>query len=172
MEDDSGGVEQTIRVGVVCVLRCGHDHLLLEITDPGTGGKFFIPAGGEVKFSELARDAAIRTVEDDIGVKVETATLLGVLESRIMFEKAPQHEVMFCFGTDIDIATKNSITPESIKARGRTVGIRWLNRTDIKQFDGIIVPEGLANLILTPINDPKVPKPASMTGQETSAEIY
>lgn len=172
MEQDSGGREKTIRVGVVCVLRCEHDHLLLEVTDPGSGGKFFIPAGGEVNFSELARDAVIRTVEEDIGVKVETPTLLGVLESRIMFDGTPQHEIMFCFGTDVDIVTKNSITPESIKAKGRTVGIRWLSRSDIKEFDGVIVPEGLADLILTPINDPKVPKPASVTGQETSAEIY
>jgi ADP-ribose pyrophosphatase YjhB (NUDIX family) len=161
--------ERTIRVGVVCVLRCGHDHLLLEVTDPGSGGRFLIPSGGEVKFSELAAEAVIRAVKEDIGVTVDDPALLGVLESRIMFNNEPQHEVMFCFGSDIDLATKSAITPEAINAKGRSVGMRWLNRADLKQFDDIIVPSGLADLILTPINDPKVPKPASVTGQETSA---
>ena len=86
-----------------------------------------------------------------------------------MFGGSPQHEIMFCFGSDIDVVAKSSITPDSIKARGRTVGLRWFNRSDLKKFDDIIVPSGLAELILTPISDPKVPKPSSMTGQETSA---
>jgi len=149
--------ENIIRVGVVCVLRCDQYHLFLDVADPGSGGHFLIPPGGEVRFDELAKDAVVRAVEEDIGVEVNEPTQLGVLESRIIFNGELQHEVMFCFGSDIDIETKGGITAASLRTRGRTAGLRWLNLSEVKRFDEAIVPAGLADLILTPINDPKVP---------------
>jgi 8-oxo-dGTP diphosphatase len=66
-------------VAVLCILRSGDEVLLLRRTKALHYGKY-VPLGGKVDPHESAREAALREVHEEAGIRLDGLTFCGILQ--------------------------------------------------------------------------------------------
>ena len=66
-------------VAVLCILRSGNELLLLRRTKALHYGKY-VPLGGKVDPHESAREAALREVHEEAGIRLDALTFCGILQ--------------------------------------------------------------------------------------------
>jgi len=95
-------VTPRIAVKALALIRRPSDGALLvgEAADPATGLVFHRSLGGHVEFGELASEAVVRELMEELGMQVRVGELLGVLQNRFEFDGAPGHEIAFVLATD------------------------------------------------------------------------
>jgi ADP-ribose pyrophosphatase YjhB (NUDIX family) len=54
--------------------------------------------GGHVEFGELAAQAVVREIAEELHVELDDVAFLGVLENVFRYAGAPGHEVVFVYG--------------------------------------------------------------------------
>lgn len=86
----------------LALIRRPSDGALLvgEAADPATGLVFHRSLGGHVEFGELASEAVVRELMEELGMDVRVGELLGVIENRFEFDGTPGHEIVFVLAAD------------------------------------------------------------------------
>jgi ADP-ribose pyrophosphatase YjhB (NUDIX family) len=119
--------------------------LVSEATDPA-GRRFHRPLGGHVEFGEYALDTLHREIREEIGQRLASARLLGVLENLFSWGEAAAHEVIFVFtATFADPAAyeiKEQLILDQSDERSRVI---W---RDVDAATPPLYPSGLADLIV------------------------
>ena len=139
---------RTIRSIAICVFRHGDQILVVRDTKPGTADLFFRPFGGGIEFGELAADAIVREIAEELGEAIEAPKLLGVLESRFRLGGRDHHEHVFVF----DAVFRNRELYDRARILGKEgcgaeLRGEWL-RTSTCASDSIpLYPEGLLALL-------------------------
>ena len=86
-----------IRAMAVCAFWRGDAVLAQEGQDPTTGAIYYRLPGGGIEFGELAQDAAIREIREELEADTVGVQSLGVLENIFDFDGAAYHEIIFVF---------------------------------------------------------------------------
>lgn len=87
--------EPSIRPISIGVVRRGGDLLVCKGVDDGV--EFFRPLGGGIEFGESAEAALRREFAEELAAELAEVRLLGVLESRFLYNGVPGHEIVFAF---------------------------------------------------------------------------
>ena len=133
-------------VKCLCVITHDAGYLFAVGTDPVGPRTYFVPVGGGIEFGELATDAAVREVYEEIGVVIEKPRLLGVLENIFTWNGAANHEVVFCF---IDQVASRDVVPfEGRESDGKSIPLRWLTEEELRSSPIPVYPDGILDLIL------------------------
>lgn len=101
------------------------------------------PLGGSVEFGELAREAACREIQEELGCGLTSVALLAVLENRFVLDGEPGHEIDFVFRgelTDASLYRRESIP---ILDHPSVHALWWSPATHSSR----LVPDGLAELL-------------------------
>ena len=85
------------RIKSVCLIKAKHEILFSIGTVPESDFIFLIPIGGGVEFQELAIKAAIREVNEELGVEIQNPVLIEVFENIFNFNGEEGHEIIFCY---------------------------------------------------------------------------
>ncbi len=93
--------KRRIRVLALAVVRRGDDLLVQHGRDQELGQDFCRPLGGAVDPGELAADAVVRELREELAVDLVDVRRLSVVESIFTLSGRPGHEVVFLFGARI-----------------------------------------------------------------------
>jgi ADP-ribose pyrophosphatase YjhB (NUDIX family) len=148
MEISSSGRFQ--RLKAVCVITHGGEYLFSVGVDPLDQRTFLVPVGGGIEFAELALSAALREVQEEIGVDVEAPRLLGVLENIFTYNGETEHEVAFCYIGRV--RSMDDVPTEGVESDGMSFPLRWLSEGELRSPDILVYPEGILDLILNDLN--------------------
>ncbi|MFH0713306.1 MAG: NUDIX domain-containing protein [Candidatus Micrarchaeota archaeon] len=86
---------QKIMEGVLCVVTCGSEILLIKRAKPPYVGLYSLP-GGKIEFAEHPSKAALREVKEETGLDCKFEKLLGVLSEVLTNEKnEKKHFLMY-----------------------------------------------------------------------------
>ena len=133
-----------VRVKAYCVLfNPEHTHHLVCVgRDPRDGTIVHRLLGGHVEFGEYAIDAAVREIEEEVGVEIPTPSLLAVVENIFEFHGMWGHEVIFVYHAEL--AHPLPIPPEGghIDDDGVVVACVWRPLADDDEC--VLHPEGLS----------------------------
>ena len=134
-----------IRVLSLCVFR--HDGRILvgRGYDVSKSEHFLRPIGGEVEFGESSEAALIREVREELGLEIQNATLLGVLENVFSYDGQPGHEVVFVY--DAHFADAAAYAREEIPLNEDVWdGVaRWIDLATLP--DEPLYPQGVLELL-------------------------
>lgn len=86
--------------------------------------------GGGIEFGERRRDAAIREVEEELGVRLETVTEVGVTESIFEVDGEPRHEIVFVYWAYLPEGIVNKQGGTFAEADGCPLHVIWRDVTD------------------------------------------
>lgn len=141
-------MSKSIRVKAVCLCRHDRKILLAEGYDPTKDEHYLMPIGGGVEFGELAEQAAIREVREEIGADVFGLRLLGVSENRFMFDGVPGHEVVFVFeGKLEDSELMNREYFKGIETNGVEFTVRWVREDYVINGSIPVYPDGILSML-------------------------
>lgn len=118
--------------------------LVSGATDSVKGERFYRAIGGGIEFGETADVALRREFEEELGVVLEKAQLLGVLENIFEFEGVAGHEIVHVF--DVTAKELDVIPIDAdlhVLDEGSLVG--WKRISD---FDRPLYPTGALQMIL------------------------
>jgi ADP-ribose pyrophosphatase YjhB (NUDIX family) len=99
----------------MAVIRRPRDNALLVSAAAGSR-PFHRPLGGHVEFGEYAVDTVDREFGEEIGQRLTSVRLLGVLENIFQWQGATQHEVVFVFRADFADPAAYEIEKQPIRA--------------------------------------------------------
>ena len=113
--------------------------------DSSSGERFERPLGGGIEFGELAEEALVREIREELEREIVDVRLLGVLENRFTFDGRQRHEVLFVFDARfVDEAIYAQDQIMGVEADGSLIEARW--RT-LGADDVALYPQGLENLL-------------------------
>lgn len=143
-----------MRPTALCVLSRDGEILVGEGYDPVSGTTFLRPPGGEIEFGELAGDAVVREVREELGIDLVDVRRLGVLEEIYTHRGATGHEVAFVFdgrSADATVYDRDELTVrEELGASTRAV---WASPRALRGDDRTVVPPGLLDLFEADASD-------------------
>jgi len=117
-----------IVVGVGVFIRDNDKVLLIRRSrDPGKG-KWAIP-GGRLRFGEKVKDAAIREIEEETGLKIEITKLIDVVDvfTRDSKGKLKEHFVIVDF--------EGRVIGGELRASSDALEARWVNKSLIHEYE-------------------------------------
>ncbi|MCR8671881.1 NUDIX domain-containing protein [Agrococcus sp. HG114] len=133
---------ERIRAIAIAAIRRADGALLVTSTvDPATGRTLVRPPGGGIDPGELAADAVVRELHEELGLEVAGPRLLGVLESIVGFAGRARHEHMFVFAVEV---AADASWPSTTDA-GHPVW--WLEPARFADAEIDLVPVGLVGLL-------------------------
>jgi 8-oxo-dGTP pyrophosphatase MutT (NUDIX family) len=133
---------ERIRPIAIAVVRDAKGALLVtSAVDPTTGRTFARPPGGGIDPGELAADAVVRELQEELGVDAAAPRLLGVLEHRFAFGGRAGHEHVFVFAVEMPADASLPSTTDA----GHPVW--WLPAARFTAAELDLVPAGLLELL-------------------------
>lgn len=117
-----------IVVGVGVVITKDDKILLIRRSREPARGKWAIP-GGRVRFGEKLRDAAIREIEEETGLKIEITKLIDVVE---IFTKKSNGDIKEHF---IIVDYEGKIIGGELKASSDALEAKWIDKSEIHNYD-------------------------------------
>ena len=127
----------------MAVIRRPRDGALL-VSEPADGS-FQRPLGGHVEFGEYALDTSHREFGEEIGQRLTSVRLLGVLENIFPWQGGTEHEVVFIFSAALaDPAAyeiEEQVIADDTDPKGRVL---WRAPGTVRPP---LYPAGLAELI-------------------------
>ena len=116
---------------------CRKDGALL-VCQPAKGGRCYLP-GGHIEFAETARQALVREIQEEMGLRATAGAFLGVTENTFT-QKGEQHcEINLMFALDIP-----DITPETNPpATESWIAFRWVPCTPEALREANLLPAHL-----------------------------
>ncbi|MCA9001717.1 MAG: NUDIX domain-containing protein [Planctomycetes bacterium] len=140
---------KSIRAIAICVFRRGGRILAFRSGQPGTTEEFFRPFGGGLEFGELAEEAIVREIHEELGESIVKVERLGVLESRFDYSGQPQHELLFVFDAEFrNSALYGQGTLVGKESNGKELIGEWVDLHEVHNGPIPLYPEGLRELIL------------------------
>ena len=118
-----------------------------------TGGEpSYRPLGGAVDFGELAADAAVREMREELGAEITDVRLLGVLENIYVKNEKDWHEIVFMFEARfVDASLEAAERLVGMEADGDRIEAIWLDVS--KPPDLPLYPDGLLELLRARLPD-------------------
>lgn len=123
--------------------------LALEGRDETRGLDFLRAIGGGIEFGETAVEALHREFMEELAVRLDATTPLGVFENIFTYEGTPGHEIAHVFAVT---SAELDAVPLDAELRILDQGspVRWVPIADIRSGARILfptgAPEGLATL--------------------------
>lgn len=110
--------------------------------------KYYFFPGGHVEFGESAEDALIRELKEELDIKVERVSFMGVVENiyRDKNDNDIHHEINFTFLIQAKEAKDKSLENH--------IDFIWMDDTVFKKEE--ILPVSLKEAVLKQINDGKI----------------
>ena len=134
-----------IRVLAICVFRDRRRILVARGFDVAKSQHFLRPIGGEVEFTESSEDALAREVEEELGLRMQGATRLGVLENVFEYDGNPGHEVVFVYDAQFVDPSVYARTELPLKEEAWDGAARWVDLDALPAEP--LYPEGLLELL-------------------------
>jgi 8-oxo-dGTP pyrophosphatase MutT (NUDIX family) len=123
-------------------------HLLaLSGTDRTRGLDFLRAIGGGIEFGERADDALRREFMEELGVKLESAELLGVRENIFTYEGEPGHEFAHIYAVS---SVELDAVPLDAELHVLDEGspVRWVPISEIRDGARVLFPDGATELLI------------------------
>lgn len=140
-----------IRPIAICLFRNGNRILVSEGFDTVEQSYFYRPLGGGIEYGESSETAIMREIREELSVEIENVELLGVLESIFIYQGEQGHEIVFVF--DAELSDKSLYELDEFEGYEQEANVgfkaKWKSLEDIEKNGGRLVPENLANLLLT-----------------------
>ena len=138
----------TIRAKAVCLVRNGTKILLAEGYDPCKNQRYVIPVGGGIEFFESAKDAAVREVFEEIGVRVKNPRLLGISENMFTFDGQPGHEIVLVFAAEFhDVSHYEVAQFAGRESNDEPFVAQWYEESALKAGEIPFYPDGIVGMI-------------------------
>lgn len=134
------------RIKSICLIKRENEILFSVGSDPKRNITFLIPIGGGVEFQELASTAAVREVNEELGVEIQNPILIEIFENIFCWNGIEGHEIIFCFLAEVE--DKNLVPQYGIESNGHNFELRWLDRNAIERLDIPIYPDGLTDILI------------------------
>lgn len=117
-----------IVVGVGVFIKENDKVLLVKRSREPGKGKWAIP-GGRLRFGEKIRDAAIREIEEETGLKVEITKLIDVVDVFIKDShgRLKEHFVIIDF--------EGKVVGGELRASSDALEARWVDKSNIHNYD-------------------------------------
>lgn len=131
-----------------CILRWQDRFLLSEGYDPVKDEHFLRPLGGSIEFGEFSESAVVRELKEEIGADLENVLLLGVLESRFVFDGKPGHEIVFVY--EAGLVDQQRYSEDSffgVESDGKPFPVRWISREELQGGQRPLYPHGLLAML-------------------------
>ncbi|MDQ0726177.1 NUDIX domain-containing protein [Microbacterium sp. W4I20] len=124
-------------------------HLLaLEGFDPSRELAFLRAIGGGIEFGEPAEVALRREFMEELGVVLESASLLGIRENIFTYEGEPGHEIAHIFA--VRSAELDSVPLDAeLHVLDEGSPVRWVPIDDIGSGRRTLFPDGAPELLAT-----------------------
>lgn len=131
-----------------CILRWQDRFLLSEGHDPAKDEHFLRPLGGSIEFGESSAAAVVRELKEEIGADLENVRLLGVLESRFVFDGKPGHEIVFVYEAGlVDQQRYSQDSFVGVESDGKPFPVRWVSREELVAGRQPLYPHGLLAML-------------------------
>ncbi len=110
------------------------------------GGPAYRPLGGAVDHGELAEDAVVREVQEEIGEEITDVRLLGVLENIYAKDDKDWHEIVFMFEARfVDASLEAAERLVGMEGDGDRIEAVWIDVSE--PLDAPLYPTGLLELL-------------------------
>ncbi|MFJ4066126.1 NIPSNAP family protein [Pseudomonas sp. NPDC089996] len=136
-----------IRSLALCVFHHQGKILVNVFNDPVSQRTLSRPLGGGIEFGELAHDAVMREIQEEIGQSISDVRLIGTLESLFTYSGIQGHEIVQVFDARFDDASLyQQPWLEGRESDGSPFRAKWC---DSHEFDSTcpLVPAGLLELL-------------------------
>lgn len=173
LESDGRPVYERATARVVVL---DHDNraLLINEVDPEAPGRtsYWLTPGGGIDPGESPREAAVRELYEEIGLRAQPDDLRGPIAKRTVVHAFSdrilvQPETFFVTRTaTVDIAP-NGLTELE---RRVLLGHRWWSVSDLRQTNDMIWPAGLVNLVIA-YDSPSAWPVSLSTAQESTVPV-
>lgn len=145
------GKNKHIRPISICLFRNGDKILVSECFDSVKQDYFCRPLGGGIEFGESSREAMLREISEEIATEIKNLNLIEVIENIFIYEGKQGHEVVFVY--DAKFADKSWYEKEELTCYEGSMKTKfiakWVSLAEIKIQNIRLVPEGLANLLVS-----------------------
>ncbi len=132
----------------LCVFRRNHEILVFQGYDSVKRETYYRPLGGGIDFGEVSRDAVVREVWEELGMKVRDVRLVGTLENVFTLEGEPRHEIVFVYLAEpIDRAFYQQEAPMVVEADGSRLKTFWKPLDAFGPAGSPLYPTGLLELL-------------------------
>ena len=134
-----------IRPLALVAVRSGPRVLVQDYAATG-GAQAYRPLGGAVDHGELAEDAAVREIGEELGADITDVRLLGVLENIYSKDDKDWHEIVFMFEARFaDASLEASERLVGVEGDGDRIEAVWLDVSEPQ--DAPLYPPGLLELL-------------------------
>ena len=134
-----------IRPQALVAIRDGSRVLVQDYAATG-GPPAYRPLGGAVDHGELAEDAAVREIREELGADITAVRLLGVLENIYSKDDKDWHEIVFMFEARfVDVSLEAAERLVGVEGDGDRIEAVWLDVSELP--DAPLYPPGLLELL-------------------------
>ncbi len=134
-----------IRPQALAAIRDGSRVLVQDYVATG-GPAAYRPLGGAVDHGELAEDAAVREIREELGADITDLRLLGVLENIYSNDEKDWHEIVFMFEARfVDASLEAADRLVGVEGDGDRIEAVWLDVSE--PLDARLYPPGLLELL-------------------------
>ena len=135
----------SIRNIAICKIEKDNHIFVLEGYDPKKDEIFYRPIGGGIEFGELAKEAAVREFQEELGTNIIVDNDVQVFENIFEYNGKPGHEVVF-------ILDAKFADPAYYKSRefignegGNKFKALWVHINEFTSGQKILYPEGFVS---------------------------
>ena len=134
-----------IRPQALAAVRNGSRVLVQDYAATG-GEPSYRPLGGAVDFGELAADAAVREMREELGAEITDVRLLGVLENIYVKNEKDWHEIVFMFEARfVDASLEAAERLVGMEGDGDRIEAVWIDVSE--PLDAPLYPPGLLEML-------------------------
>ena len=134
-----------IRPLALAAIRHGSRVLVQDYAATG-GGPGYRPLGGAVDRGELAEDAVVREIREELGAEIQDVRLLGVLENIFRKNDADWHEIVFMFEARfVDASLEAAERLVGMEGDGDRIEAVWIDVSE--PLDAPLYPPGLLEML-------------------------
>lgn len=134
-----------MKIRSIAICRIEHEGklFLFEGYDPKKKETFYRPLGGGIEFGELAKDAVVREMREEMGTEIAVTGNAEVFENFYEFNGQPGHEIVFVLPAEF---TDKSFYEDRVftgSEGGAAFSAVWVPVSEFIEGKRILYPAGL-----------------------------